>query len=311
MNYYNKIKNLIEKKEINTKVRNLQENNDTLRTYFEIGKLLVKAQGGEKRAKYGDNLIKNWSLKLSKEYGKGYDYTNLTRMRQFYIIFQKLGSLSQVFKLTWTHYRYLLKFKNQNEMNYYINKCLTNNLSVRALINEIKTDSFNRLTIKDKNNITLITDNNTHEPSLSDMLKNPIIINADNLDNINEKAIKKYILSELENFFLELGYGFTFVASEYKIKVGSNNYFIDLLLYNVKLNCYVVIELKRGNFSPKDIGQIKVYMNYIDECVKENFNNKTEGIIICKENNKLICKYVSNKNISIINYLLKEKETIS
>lgn len=232
-------------------------------------------------------------------------------MRQFYIIFQKLGSLSQVFKLTWTHYRYLLKFKNQNEMNYYINKCLTNNLSVRALINEIKTDSFNRSTIKDKNNITLITDNNTHEPSLSDMLKNPIIINADNLDNINEKAIKKYILSELENFFLELGYGFTFVASEYKIKVGNNNYFIDLLLYNVKLNCYVVIELKRGNFSPKDIGQIKVYMNYIDECVKENFNNKTEGIIICKENNKLICKFVSNKNISIINYLLKEKETIS
>ncbi len=196
-------------------------------------------------------------------------------------------------------------------MNYYINKCLTNNLSVRALIRKIKTDSFNRSTIKDKNNITLITDNNTHKPSLSDMLKNPIIINVDNFDNINEKAIKKYILNELEHFFLELGYGFTFLASEYKIKVGSNNYFIDLLLYNIKLNCYIVIELKRGKFLPKDIGQIEVYMNYIDECVKENFNNKTEGIIICKENNKLICKYVSNKNISIINYLLKEKETIS
>ncbi len=305
MDYYNEIKNLIETKEINTKVRSIKENNDTLKTYYEIGKLLIKAQGGEKRAKYGDGLIKKWSKRLVLEYGKGYDYTNLSRMRKLYITFEKIGTPSQ--QLSWSHYYKLLSIKNTNEMNYYINLSINQNLSVRKLRDAIKTKSFERSTIKDKNNIKLITENDSKKTTLSDMLKNPIIINANNTNNINEKALKKYILKELEHFFLELGFGFAFIASEYKIKIGSNNYFIDLLLYNVKLNCYVVIELKKRNLLPKDIGQIEFYMNYIDKCVKESFNNKTEGIIICKENNKLICKYISNKDINIINYLLKEE----
>ncbi len=307
MNYYNEIKSLIETKEINTKVRNIEENNNTLKTYYEIGRLLVKAQGGEKRAKYGDNLIKKWSIKLSNEYGKGYSFANLKNMRKFYVLFKKSYTVCSQLNLSWSHYKYLLKFNDENERNYYINRCIENNLSVRDLINEIKTDSFERSTIKDKDNIKLITENDNKKTTLSDMLKNPIIINANNTNNVNEKALKKYILKELEHFFLELGFGFTFVACEYKIKIGSNNYFIDLLLYNVRLNCYVVIELKKRNLLPKDIGQIEFYMNYIDKCVKESFNNKTEGIIICKENNKLICKYISNKDINIINYLLKEK----
>ena len=305
MNYYNEIKSLIETKEINTKVRNIEENNNTLKTYYEIGRLLVKAQGGEKRAKYGDGLIKKWSKRLVLEYGKGYDYTNLSRMRKLYITFEKIGTPSQ--QLSWSHYYKLLSIKNPNEMNYYINLSINQNLSVRKLRDAIKTKSFERSTIKDKDNIKLITENDNKKTTLSDMLKNPIIINANNTNNVNEKALKKYILKELEHFFLELGFGFTFVACEYKIKIGSNNYFIDLLLYNVRLNCYVVIELKKRNLLPKDIGQIEFYMNYIDKCVKESFNNKTEGIIICKENNKLICKYISNKDINIINYLLKEE----
>ena len=239
------------------------------------------------------------------EYGKGYDYTNLSRMRKLYITFEKIGTPSQ--QLSWSHYYKLLSIKNPNEMNYYINLSINQNLSVRKLRDAIKTKSFERSTIKDKDNIKLITENDNKKTTLSDMLKNPIIINANNTNNVNEKALKKYILKELEHFFLELGFGFTFVACEYKIKIGSNNYFIDLLLYNVRLNCYVVIELKKRNLLPKDIGQIEFYMNYIDKCVKESFNNKTEGIIICKENNKLICKYISNKDINIINYLLKEK----
>ena len=148
MNYYLKIKNLIEKKEINTKVRNYEENKNTLNTYYEIGKLLYEAQGGEKRSKYGDNLIKKWSLSLTKEYGKGYDYSNLTRMRKLYIAFKKVGTVSQ--QLTWSHYYKLLSIKNQNEMNYYINLTINQNLSVRGLMNAIKEDSFNRSTIKNK-----------------------------------------------------------------------------------------------------------------------------------------------------------------
>ncbi len=307
MNYFNQIKSLIENKEVNSRLRNLEENNETLKAYFEIGKLLVEAQGGEARAKYGDGLIKKWSKRLVMEYGKGYSVTNLKYMRKFYIL-KKSHSLSD--QLTWTHYKYLLKFDNENERNYYINKCITNNLSVRGLINEIKTNSFERSTIKDKNNIKLITEEVNYKPTLSDMLKDPIIINVDNEDKLSEKALKKYMIKQLEHIFLELGYGFTFAGSEYKLIVGKKNYYIDLLMFNTKLNFYTVIELKTREFKPKDIGQIEFYMNYVDENIKEPFHAKTEGIIICKENDKLVCKYVSNKNIKVINYLLKEKTKI-
>ncbi len=310
MQYYNKIKKLIENKEVNDRIRRLDENNETLRTYYEIGKLLVEAQGGEARAKYGDGLIKEWSIKLTKKYGKGYSSANLKHMRKFYLIFRKSYSLSSQFSLSWTHYRYLLRFDNKNEINYYINKCITNNLSVRGLINEIKTNSFERSTIKDKNNIKLITEEVNYKPTLSDMLKDPIIINVDNQDRLSEKALKKYMIKQLEHIFLELGYGFTFAGSEYKLIVGKKNYYIDLLMFNTKLNFYTVIELKTREFKPKDIGQIEFYMNYVDENIKEPFHAKTEGIIICKENDKLVCKYVSNKNIKVINYLLKEKTKI-
>lgn len=308
MQYYNKIKKLIENKEVNDRIRRLDENNETLRTYYEIGKLLVEAQGGEARAKYGDGLIKEWSIKLTKKYGKGYSSANLKHMRKFYLIFRKSYSLSSQFSLSWTHYRYLLRFDNKNEINYYINKCITNNLSVRGLINEIKTNSFERSTIKDKNNIKLITEEVNYKPTLSDMLKDPIIINVDNKDNLSEKALKKYMLNQLKHIFLELGYGFSYVGDEYKIKVGNKNYYADLLLFNIKLNNYVVTELKTRPLLPKDIGQIEFYMNYIDEHIKEDFNNKTEGIIICRENNKFICRYMSNKNVNVVNYELKEKE---
>ncbi len=150
MDYYDKIKNMIEEKEVNDRVRYLQSNKETIKTYYEIGKLLIKAQGGEKRAKYGDNLIKEWSLKLSNEYGKNYSRRNLELMRKFYILFKKAYTLCSQSNLSWSHYRYLLKFDDENERNYYINLCTQNNLSVRKLINAIKEDQFNRLSYADK-----------------------------------------------------------------------------------------------------------------------------------------------------------------
>lgn len=156
MNYFNEIKNIIEEKEVNDKVRYLESNKETIKTYFEIGRLLIEAQGGKKRAKYGDNLIKEWSLKLSKEYGKNYSRRNLEFMRKFYITFKKANTVCSQSNLSWSHYRCLLKFDNENERNYYINRCIENNLSVRGLLNEIKTDSFNRLSYADKKNNKLI-----------------------------------------------------------------------------------------------------------------------------------------------------------
>ncbi len=311
MNYFDKIKNIIEEKEVNEKVRYLESNKETIKTYFNIDRLLIEAQGGETRAKYGDNLIKEWAVKLSNEYGNNYSYRNLNYMRKFYMYFKKVNTLCSQFNLSWSHYKYLLKFDNENERNYYINRCIENNLSVRGLINEIKTDSFNRLSYADKKNIKLIGENNNNELKLEDMLHDPIIINIDKDEKLSEKVLKKYILKELEKVFLELGTGFTFVGSEYKVTYDNKNYFIDLLFFNYKLNRFMACELKKDEVTAKDIGQTLNYMKVVDKTLKESHHNKTMGIIISKRNNKLILEYVSDLDIFLTTYKLnKVKEKV-
>ena len=312
MNYFDKIKNIIEEKEVNEKVRYLESNKETIKTYFNIGRLLIEAQGGETRAKYGDNLIKEWAVKLSNEYGNNYSYRNLNYMRKFYMYFKKVNTLCSQFNLSWSHYKYLLKFDNENERNYYINRCIENNLSVRGLINEIKTDSFNRLSYADKKNIKLIGENNNNELKLEDMLHDPIIINIDKDEKLSENVLKKYILKELEKVFLELGTGFTFVGSEYKVTYDNKNYFIDLLFFNYKLNRFMACELKKDEVTAKDIGQTLNYMKVVDKTLKEPHHNKTIGIIISKKNNKLILEYVSDLDIFITTYKLEKiKEKVN
>lgn len=187
MNYYKEIKNLIEEKEVNDKVRYLESNKETIKTYYEIGRLLIEAQDGEEKAKYGDGLIKKWSSELSREYGKGYNLTNLKNMRQLYLIIKKSRTSCDQLTLTWSHWRYLLPLKNENERNYYINRCIQNNLSVRGLINEIKTKSFDRLSYADKKHIKLITDKET-SLDIKDMIHDPILINIDDNEKISEKV---------------------------------------------------------------------------------------------------------------------------
>ena len=306
MNYYKEIKNLIEEKEVNDKVRYLESNKETIKTYYEIGKLLIKAQGGEEKAKYGDGLIKKWSSELSREYGKGYNLTNLKNMRQLYLIIKKSRTPCDQLTLTWSHWRYLLPLKNENERNYYINRCIQNNLSVRGLINEIKTKSFDRLSYADKKHIKLITDKET-SLDIKDMIHDPILINIDDNEKISEKVLKKYILKELEHFFLELGTGFTFVGSEYKLSYDNKNYYVDLLLFNTELNRYIVCELKLGEIKPGDVAQTKVYMMLTDKFLKRRFHNETIGIIITRKNGKLALEYVSDPNIFVTTYRLSNK----
>ena len=312
MNYFDEIKTIIEEKEVNEKVRYVESNKETVKTYFEIGRLLIEAQGGEKRAKYGDKLIKEWSLELSKEYGNNYSYRNLNYMRKFYMCFKKVNTLCSQSNLSWSHYKYLLKFDNENERNYYINRCIENNLSVRGLINEIKTDSFNRLSYADKKNIKLISERQNGELRIEDMLHDPIIINIAEEEKLSEKVLKKYILKELEKVFLELGTGFTFVGSEYKVTYNDKNYFMDLLFFNYKLNRFMVCELKKNEVTAKDIGQTLNYMKVIDKTLKEPYHNKTIGIVISRKNNKLILEYVSDLDIFITTYKLnKVKEKVN
>ena len=294
MNYLNDIKKLIEKDIVLKKKHRLIEENSRLNTYFEIGRLIVEAQGGESKAKYGNCLIKEWSKELTDLYGKGYDGSNLRRMRQFYLIFQKGAPVGHI---SWTHYKYILPIKEESKRNYYINLCLKQNLSKNQLIEKIKNKEYERLEYKD--NIELITDDKII--SIKDMIKNPILIKTnEKIDKLSEKALKQFILEKIEDFLLELGYGFTFMGSEYKL----GNHKCDLLFFNYELNSFVVIELKIRKLKPIDIGQIKYYMNYIDSNIRKDYMNKSIGIILCKEDDEIIVKYVTDERILFSTYQL-------
>ena len=297
MNYLNDIKNLIEKDIVLKKKHRLIEEDSRLVTYYEIGKLIVEAQGGESRAKYGNGLIKEWSKELTSLYGKGYNGSNLRRMRQFYLTFKICAPLAH--KLTWTNLSIILPIKEESKRNYYINLCIKQNLSKRQLKEKIKNKEYERLEYKD--NIKLLTDGKS--VSIRDMIKNPILIKTnEGIDKLSEKALKQFILEKIEDFLLELGYGFLFAGSEYKL----GNHKCDLLFFNTELNCYIVIELKIRKLKPVDIGQIKYYMNYIDTNIKKDHMNKTIGIILCKEDDEIVVKYVTDERILFTTYELSK-----
>jgi len=295
VHYFNNIKELIEKDIVLKKKHKLIEENSTLNTYFEIGKLIVQAQGGENRAKYGNGLIKEWSKELTNLYGKGYDISNLKRMRQLYLTFQKGATVWH--QLSWSHLKYILSIRDKNERNYYINISIKQNLGVRQLKEKIKNEEYERLEYKE--NIELI--NEDKQKTIKDMIKNPILIRTNKkVDKLSEKALKSFILEKIEEFLLELGYGFAFIGSEYKL----GKFKCDLLFFNYELNCFIVIELKIRKLMPSDIGQIKYYMNYIDSNIKKDYMNKTIGIILCKEDDEIVVKYVTDERVLFSTYQL-------
>ena len=300
MNYYNEIKNELINNEVYKRVKDYSKNKNELSTYYNVGKLLIEAQGGEERAKYGDGLIKEYSKKLSEELGGKYNITTLKRMRQFYLIIEKGATLWH--QLTWSHYRELLTFDNIDEINYYIKQTEIYNLSVRELREKIKSKEYQRL--DDNTKLKLI---NKEETVVSDFIKNPIVIrNKYNIDkeSITEKILQRLILEDIPSFLKELGEGFTFVENEYKIKIGNTYNYIDLLLYNIKFNCYVVIELKVTELKKEHIGQIQIYMNYVDKNIKTINQDKTIGVIICKKDNGYYIEYSSDNRIFSKNYIL-------
>ena len=224
--YYEEIEHLIKKHEVSKRVRSLEENNDLVTTYWNVGRLIVEAQGESKRAKYGNELIKKWSIKLTETYGKGYDYTNLSRFRKFYIQFPILGPVAQ---LSWTNIIKILPIQDENKKNFYVNLCIKNNLSKRGLIQEIKSNSYERLLDKpEKIDIIVPT-----KYSITTDMKNPIIIPVNN-EVTNEYDLELNILANLDFFFKQLGEGFTYVGHQYKIADGKNSYYIDILLFNYK-----------------------------------------------------------------------------
>ena len=295
MNYYDEIKNELVNNEIYKRVKDYSKNKHDLSTYYNVGKLLSEAGKS-----YGDGIIKEYSKRLTNELGKKYSYTYLTRMRQFYLLGKKVAPLAQ--QLTWSHYVELISLKNIDEIRYYIDISASQNLSRNELRNRIKSKEYERLDNKTKEKLI-----NKEDTLVSDFIKDPIIVNNSlNYIEISEKVLKELILNDLDKFLNQLGNGFCYIGSEYKIKIGNTYNYIDILLYNIEFNCYVVVELKVTELRKEHIGQIEVYMNYIDKNKKRIGMSNTIGLIISKYKNEYIIEYSSDNRIKVTTYLIKE-----
>lgn len=286
MNYYDKIKEELINNEVYKRVKDYSKNRNDLNTYYKVGKML-----SEEGKHYGEGIIKEYSKKLTIELGKGYTFTSLTRMKKFYVIIEKLATVSQ--QLTYGHYVELLPIDDINKINYYIKISEEENLSIRELGERIKSNEYERLDIETRNKLI-----NKKESNVTDFVKNPILIkNNNNYTEISKKILQKLILENIKSFMSELGNSFSFIGSEFKIKIGDRYNYIDLLLFNIEFNCYVVVELKVTELKKEHIGQIEIYMNYIDNNLRKINQEKTIGIIICKKNNKYVIEYCSDNRI--------------
>ena len=287
MNYYNEIKTQIINNELTKRIKDYSKNRSDLNTYYNVGKLLSEAG-----KHYGEGIIKEYSRRLTTEFGKGYGISNLKRMRQFYLIIEK--GVAMPHQLSWSHMLSLLPIKDEKKLKYYIQISEKNNLSYRELRNKIKNNEYERLPEHTKSKLVL----QENKDNIKDFIKEPILIkNSNKYEIISEKVLQKLILEDIPSFLDELGNGFTFIRNEYKIKIGDNYNYIDLLLYNIKYKCYVVVELKVTELKKEHIGQIQTYMNYIDMNLKTIEENKTIGIIIVRKNNRYIMEYCSDKRI--------------
>ena len=292
MNYYNEIKNKLIDNEVYKRVKDYSKERNTVITYFEIGKLLAIAGG-----KYGDNVIDEYSKKLTKEVGKKYNRRTLFRMKQFYNVFSNENVSTMWTQLTWSHLRLLFNLEIDS-INYYIQVIISKKLSVRELEFKIKSNEYERLPIETKNKMK-----NEDRLEIKDLVPNPILIkNKNNIEVVTERILHNLILENIENFMKELGNAFSFIGSEYKIKIGDSYHKIDLLLFNIKYNSYVVVELKVTEFKAEYISQVQKYMNYIDKNVKEVSNTSTIGILICKKENRFVIEYCSLDSIVVREY---------
>ena len=249
MNYYSEIKDKLIDNDIYARVKDYSKERHKLETYYEVGKLLSEAG-----KHYGEGIIKEYSKKLTLELGKGYTETRLKYLRRFYYVYSNGPTLSD--QLTYSHYCEIIWF-DTNKRDFYYKIAIKEHLSIRELRERIKSKEYERLPELTKEKLI-----KKEEPSIKDLVPNPIIIkNKNNYEVKSEKALQLLILDNIENFINELGNSFCFIGSEYKIKIGNIYNYIDLLLFNIEYNCYVVVELKVTELKKEHIGQIQVYMN--------------------------------------------------
>ena len=281
-------------------------NSTLLLTYWQIGKLIIEdEQKGKERAAYGKYTLKNLSKKLTLEFGKGFDESNLRNMRTFYQAFPIGDALRH--ELSWTHYRLLIRLNGQDKINYYINESIQNNWNSRDLKRQINSLAYERVVEHTK----------SPAETIQNVLKDPYIFEFLGLkpdEKISEKDLETAIIDHLQRFLLEFGKGFAFVARQQHIVTDTSDFYIDLVFYNYMLKCFVIIDLKTGELSHQDIGQIDMYVRMYDDLKRGEDDNPTIGILLCSEKDETLVKYsvLNDKNnlfaSKYLLYLPKEEE---
>lgn len=261
--------------------------------YWNIGKSIFEQQGKSDRAEYGTQLLKELSVRLTHDFGKGFTPANLRNMRQFYLTFPNCYAVRS--NLSWSHYRLLMRVENEDARNFYVEECEKSNWSTRQLERQILSFFYERL-FSSQNKDSVRQEIFTLEPPKApeDIIRDPYVLeflgikqNAD----FYEKDLENALISELQNFLLELGRGFSFVARQKHIDLDGEHFYIDLVFYNYILKCFVLIDLKTGKLTHQDIGQMDSYIRIFDELQKGDDDNPTIGIILCSQKNEAIARY--------------------
>ena len=297
-NLVNDIKTILH----DAKNRVYQTINTTMtQTYYEIGKRIVEEeQGGEIRAEYGKALIKNLSLELTKEFGKGFSVDNLENMRKFYSAYSKSETASRKFKLSYSHYIFLTRITNEDERNFYEIESIENSWSLRELKRQFNSGVYERLSLsRDKSKVKELATKGQIVQSVDDLIKDPYIlefVGLPELASYSESELEQKLINKLEHFLLELGKGFTFVARQKRVSIDEQHFRVDLVFYNRLLKCFVVIDLKIGELKHQDIGQMMMYVNYFDRVEKTEDENQTIGIILCKDKSKALVEMTLPKD---------------
>lgn len=263
--------------------------------YWQIGKSIVEEQDGSERAEYGAGLLKELSRQMTQDFGKGFTVTNLKYMRQFYLAFPNGHALRG--ELSWTHYRALLRVDDENARLWYLNEAADEGWSTRTLDRNIGTQYYYRLLQSPKKEAVIaeMKEKTRHYPSSQfELIKSPIVAEFLGFrpeDSFLESDLESAILSHIRDFMMELGRGFAFVARQQHIITDTEDYYIDLVFYNIELKCYVLIDLKMGTITHQDVGQIDMYVRMYDDLKRKEGDNPTIGILLCGETSEDIARY--------------------
>jgi predicted nuclease of restriction endonuclease-like (RecB) superfamily len=276
-------------------------NQTMVHTYYEIGRMIVEdEQQGKERAEYGKQVLKTLSQRLTADFGKGFSADNLENMRRFFLIYSISEMTSRKFTLSWSHYLKLMRIENPDERRFYEMECAANNWSLKELQRQSDAALYERLALsRDKEGIKHLAEKGQHVEKPADLLKDPYILEFLDLPEkhqYSESDLEAAIIDKLEYFLLELGKGFTFVARQYRMTIEEKHFRSDLVFFNRLLRCFVIIDLKIGELTHQDIGQMQMYVNYHDRFIKLPDENKTIGIILCKQKSKVLVEITLPEN---------------